>query len=70
MRMTEVKGGVTQDDETRRLRVAILDAEQEEAKVAAVDSLIAKKDEEKDAAVAAKDAEIEQLKAQLAEIQG
>ena len=41
-----------------------------QAKIAAVDSLIAKKDEEKDAALAlaaAKDAEIERLKAKLAE---
>ena len=54
--------GKTEDDETRRLRIAILDAEQEEDKMAAADQLIAQ--------LAAKDAEIEQLKAKLAEIQG
>ena len=59
-RLAEV--GKTEDDETRRLRIAILDAEQEEDKMAAADQLIAQ--------LAAKDAEIEQLKAQLAEIQG
>ena len=51
--------------ETRRLRIAILDAEQEEDKMAAATELIAQRDEAL-ALAAAKDVEIEQLKAQLA----
>eukprot|EP01045_Picozoa_sp_COSAG04_P047500 COSAG04_NODE_17755_length_459_cov_2.158333_1_plen_77_part_10 len=50
-------GKQAQDDETRRLRVAILDAEQEEAKITAVDSLIARKDEQHEAVVAVLTAE-------------
>ena len=57
-----------------QLRIAILDAEQEDARMAAVDSLVAHKvaalTAEKDAALAqaaAKDAELQQLKAKLAE---
>ena len=63
------KVGNTEDDETRRLRIAILDAEQEEDKMAAATELIAQRDEAL-ALAAAKDVEIEQLKAKLAEIQG
>eukprot|EP01045_Picozoa_sp_COSAG04_P047252 COSAG04_NODE_17541_length_466_cov_1.038147_1_plen_71_part_01 len=36
--------GKTEDDETRRLRIAILDAEQEEDKMAAAGELIAQRD--------------------------
>ena len=64
-RLAEV-GKQAQDDETRRLRVAILYAEQEEAKIAAVDSLIAKKDEEKDALAQQKDKELSELKDRMA----
>ena len=67
--------GKTEDEAALQLRVAILDAEQEDARMAAVDSLVAHKEAKKDerheaivaALTAAKDAEIEQLKAQLAE---
>ena len=47
-------------------RVAILDVEQEEAKIEAVDSLIAKKDEEKDALAQQKDKELSELKDRMA----
>ena len=57
--------GKTEDDETRRLRIAILDAEQEEDKMAAATELIAQRDAAL-ALAAAKDVEIEQLKEQLA----
>ena len=65
--------GKTEDDETRRLRIAILDAEQEEDKMVAAGELIAQRDAEKAAKeaalaeVTAKDAEIAQLRAQLSQ---
>eukprot|EP01045_Picozoa_sp_COSAG04_P014778 COSAG04_NODE_1124_length_8149_cov_4.403700_5_plen_239_part_00 len=55
-RLAEV--GKTEDDETRRLRIAILDAEQEEDKMAAAAELIAQRDAEK----AAKEAALAELK--------
>ena len=64
----------TEDEAALQLRIAILDAEQEDARMVAVDSLVAHKvavlTAEKDAALAqaaAKDAELQQLKAKLAE---
>ena len=62
-------GRIEEDEAITRLRVAVLDAEQDEARVAAMTELLAKKDEEKEAALAKlaaeKDAELAALRAQL-----
>ena len=70
--------GKTEDDETRRLRIAILDAEREEDKMAAAgeliaqrDAIIAQLDAEKEVALAeatAKDAEVTAKDAEIAQL--
>ena len=57
------EAGKTEDDETLQLRVDFLEAEQDGAKMAAFNRLVRKKDE----ALAAKDVELAELRARLAE---
>ena len=67
---TLADAGKTEDDETLQLRVDILEAEEDGAKMAAFNRLVRKTDEElaaKDAALAAKDVELAELRARLAE---
>ena len=59
------EAGKTEDDETRQLRIAALDAEQDEDKMAVVSKLIAQRDAEKAAKEAAL-AELAELRSQMA----